>query len=132
MKPLIHNPSWSLFSDPFFTEFFDVLNEKVSFPYDISSKHDTVYIDIPLAGYSKNDINLSLEDDILTLQVNEINKDNTIFYLHNGIKKSSLRLSWNIYNLDNNTIKSTFKNGLLRISIEKKKKEDTKKTIQIQ
>jgi len=126
---------WGLFDDPFFSDVFNVFNNKIGYPYDIFTRGNVVYIEVPLAGYYKNNIKIEVDNNILRLNVKcpESEKDNTnCYYIYKGISKRTLNFGWNLHeNVDRGAITSKFDNGLLRIIVPFKEKEKVVKEIEI-
>lgn len=127
---------WGLFNDPFFSDVFNVFNNKIGYPYDIFTRENVVYIEVPLAGYYKNNIKIEVDNNILRLNVKspESEGDDTICrYIHKGVSKKTLSFGWNLpENVDKGAIASKFDNGLLRIIVPFKEKEKVTKQIEIQ
>ena len=80
--------------------------------------------EVNVAGVSKEDIDISVEDNYLIVTVNENNKkeDNTSNYLRKEIVYKSSKRKYYIGNIKENQINATLKDGLLLITVPK---EDT-------
>jgi HSP20 family molecular chaperone IbpA len=133
MSNILNNRWGSLFDEPFFQDIFNVFNTKTTYPYNIDAYEDRVVIEIPLAGYKKDNISLEVEDNILSLKVSKKEeKDSTGKYMHKGISNRDLFFKWNLHSsLDSDSIQSTFEDGMLVITIKGKHKEKNKKLIEI-
>lgn len=138
MSTLTLKNSWgSFFDEPFFVDVFDIFNPrlKVNYPYDVYSNDEGAVIEVPLAGYKKENISLSVEDKILKLKVgsnSDIEKPDTK-YSHKGISRRTLSLSWNLADaFQEEAISTSFENGLLTISLKKSEKKEKKRVIEIQ
>lgn len=134
MSTNILNKHWgSLFDEPFFQDIFNVFNTKTTYPYNIDAREDCVVVEIPLAGYKKENINLEIEENILSLKVSKKEeKDSTGKYIHKGISNRDLFFKWNLHSsLDSDNIESSFEDGMLKITIKARHKEKNKKLIQI-
>ena len=119
--------NFDLFDD-FFDEDFFTKKEKNLMKTDIREKENEYIIDIDLPGFSKENINLSLENGYLNISAktennNDENNDKYIrqerfygecsrsFYVGDGIKEED--------------IDAEFKNGILKITVPKQ--EEMKK-----
>jgi molecular chaperone IbpA len=105
-------------------------------PYNIVKTGKNTYdVELALAGYSKKDINVSLEDGVLTIksikdeQEKEVEDNNGI--LHKGIAKRYFSKSFTI--ADDVEVKGAeLKDGLLRVTLERIIPEHKQpKTIQV-
>lgn len=97
-------------------------------PYNII-KHDgaNYEIEIALAGFSADEIEVSTEQNILRVTSNVSNRDTERKYLHKGLSKRSFNNSWQLAE-DVKVSSVDFKDGLLIISLEKIIPENQKKT----
>lgn len=101
-------------------------------PYNIIALHNNKYlIEIAVAGIKQDDISVSQEDNILTIQANPIsNINDEIKFLHNGIagrkfiKKFTLADTIEVYNV-------VMDNGILRIELNNNLPEKNIKTFTI-
>lgn len=103
-------------------------------PVDLKTDNDkNLYFDFALAGYSRNEIDISFEGDWMVLTITPIAKDMSkngdYTYLHRGIRKSSTKVKYYVprdkYQTENS--KASFENGLLNITIPSKEPEKAKK-----
>ncbi len=105
-------------------------------PYNIvKSGKNTYDIEVALAGFNKKDINVEVENGMLTIETkkedktSEKDKDGEI--LHKGISKRYFKRSFTIAN-DVKVKGAELKDGLLRVSMEKIIPEEMKlKTIDV-
>ena len=127
-----------LFNDPFFNTFsnFQKVTTTTNYPpYNQIKLNDTEYIlSFALAGFSKDDVSLSLDNRKLTIKGEK--KDDELpegaEYIHKGI---AARKFTDIFTLPEfvEVIGAEFKDGILDIKLEKKIPEDKlPKTIAIQ
>lgn len=122
-----------MFSDPFFSE-----HESKVMKTDIKEKRDKYLIDVELPGYEKENIKIDLENGYLTVHA-EIDSSNEEKEEGEFVRKeryigSCSRSFYVGEDIENEDIKASFKNGMLKIEIPKKepKKEiPQKKYIQI-
>tara|TARA_B100000085_G_scaffold230992_1_gene217676 strand:- start:1268 stop:1696 length:429 start_codon:yes stop_codon:yes gene_type:complete len=90
-------------------------------PYNIVKVSDTDYaIQIAVAGFGKNDIEIETKENLLTIKSvekkEEVVDDTT--YLHKGISNRAFKRTFTIS--DDVVVKgATFENGLLNIELEK-------------
>ena len=113
----------------------DMLSSMPSFPhYNIVKTDKNKYdIEIALAGYSKKDIEVNLEEGVLSIKSKKEEKEDTKDgeVLHKGIAKRYFSKSFTI--ADDVEVKGAeLKDGLLKVSLEKIIPESKKlKTISI-
>lgn len=98
-------------------------------PYNILKKDSANYeIEIALAGFKAEEIEVSSESNILKVTAKVKERDSTVEYLHKGLSKRAFSHSWQL--ADEVRIKDVnFEDGLLLISLEKIIPEHQKKTI---
>lgn len=127
------NNRWSSFSDELFLQdIFNIFNTKTTYPYNIYTYKDKVIIEVPLAGYKRDNISLETDENVLSLRVSKKENTNDGKLFHHGISNKDLLFRWNLNsNLDQDNIDSVFEDGLLTINIKAKQKQDTKKQITI-
>ena len=118
--------------DRFFEDIERVSSINDNFPpYNvIKSSEDTYLIELAVAGFNKEELNIEYKDSILT-----VTGDNTtrqeLDFVHKGISERSFRRSWTLG--DHVKVKTaTVVNGLLVISLEREIPESEKpQTIKI-
>ena len=97
-------------------------------PYNLI-KHDSsnFTIEVALAGFKREEIEVSTEQNILRVTSKSEKRDSERKYLHKGLSKRSFSHSWQL--ADDVRVSSVdFADGLLSISLEKIIPEDKKKT----
>ncbi len=105
-------------------------------PYNIvKSGKNTYDIEVALAGFNKKDINVNVEDGMLTIETKKEDKtsekDEDGEILHKGISKRYFKRSFTIAN-DVKVKGAELKDGLLKVSMEKIIPEEKKlKTIDV-
>ena len=105
-------------------------------PYNIvKSGKNTYDIEVALAGFNKKDINVEVENGMLTIQSvkdeSEKEVEDNDGVLHRGISKRMFKRSFTIAN-DVKVKGAELKDGLLKVSMEKIVPEEMKlKTIQV-
>ena len=84
---------------------------------DESGNHIT--LELALAGWDKDDITLTVEKDLLTIEANRLeNVNKEVTYLHKGISRKSFNKSFTI-GADVEMGDVTFENGILKIEMER-------------
>ena len=131
----------SLFSDNlldvFFKDFFNdtspfqqiasCTRNDISYPVNVIKNKDNIQFDVACTGLDKDDVKLSIEDDVLNISYNKKDKKETSEkdYIYRGITQKSFNLGWKISNeYELSKIKANMDKGLLKITIplsEKKK-----------
>ena len=105
-----------------FAENFNLNACEDNFPkYNIIKSSDNLFtIEMALAGYSKNDIDIEFKDGALTISHKKLKgetKNDADKYLHRGITKRSFSKSFSL--ADNVIVRcARFINGLLSIELE--------------
>ena len=129
----------SIFNDPFFLGFNDQFvrwesNKKTtsSFPpYNVKKiDEDNYTIELAVAGYSREDIEIKVEKDTLTIKSDKDNDDKSDF-LHRGIAGRNFTQHFTLG--EYMVVKSaSLVNGMLSIAIERELPDEAKpKTIKI-
>jgi molecular chaperone IbpA len=105
-------------------------------PYNIVKSGTNMYdIEVALAGFNKKDINVEVENGMLTIQSvkdeSEKEVEDNEGTLYRGISKRMFKRSFTIAN-DVKVIGAELKDGLLKVSMEKIVPDEMKlKTIQV-
>lgn len=98
-------------------------------PYNIIKNDEANYeIEIALAGFKADEIEVSTEQNILTVASKGEKRDSERTYLHKGLSKRSFRNTWQLAD-DVKIADVNFEDGLLIISLEKIIPEEKKKTV---
>ena len=129
----------TIFNDPFFLGFGDQFvgwetNKKTtsSFPpYNVKQiDEDNYTIELAVAGYSREDLDIKVEKDTLTIKSDKDNDDKSDF-LHRGIAGRNFTQHFTLG--EYMVVKSAeLENGMLLINIERELPEEAKpKTIKI-
>ena len=109
-----------------FDSLFDTLNrmetaeraQKSYPPYNVIKKDDNHYlIEIAVAGFERDDIDLTLEKGVLTIEGKKKDKDEEVIFVHQGISNRAFKRSF--------TLAETIKvvgadviNGMLYVGLE--------------
>lgn len=123
----------NFFLDDVFGDFFKDSN-KPSLKCDIYEKDDKYYIEMDTPGYTKDDVIVDYSNGYLAIGVSksEETNDDSRNYIRRERKQCNFSRSFYIGDVDGESIKASFKNGSLVISIPKEEKIDSKKTILIE
>ena len=152
LDPTLDSMLTTLFSPGFLKEFGTdyscdrAFNAQTSYPYNIlsfSNKEtgslEKIVAEFALAGFEKEDIKVLVVEDELQISATdkekeaEANKEIEVpyKYLHHGISKRQMKIAFKLgTKMDKDSIKSTFKNGMLNIEILAKK--DLQKEITVE
>ena len=98
-------------------------------PYNLI-KHDTsnYEIEIALAGFKKEEIEVSTESNILKVASINKKRDTEPEYLHKGLSKRSFTNTWQLGD-DVRVVDVVFEDGLLSVSLEKILPEHQRRTV---
>ena len=91
----------SIGMDEWFKKFDSAFETHTNYPpYNLVKESNSDFrLELALAGYKKEDIRVSTEENILTVDVAEDRKTkDTTKYLHNGIAKRKLKRTWTLSN----------------------------------
>ena len=114
-----------------FDQLFDRLHNGSSFnwpPHNLIKREDNYLLQLAVAGYSKEDIDIKHKDDVLTIIGHKDDKD--INYLHKGISSKRFERTFSL-NSNIEVIDATMEDGILSVALHKHVPEDTSKNITI-
>lgn len=105
---------------------------KAAYPkVNVISHDNQIEIQAEIAGYTKDDISVEVEEDILSIvgkASNEKEQTDKSVYLLRELKRSAFSRSFRLSeNLDAEKIDATFKDGLLTLVIPRKTKAEVSK-----
>ena len=111
----------SLFDDRFFRSFFD-MNDwmgNMGFRVDIHDENDHYALEAELPGVTEDQINLSVENDTLTISadMNSERKDEKAYYSERRVGHVSR--SFSLDGIDQDRISADYKNGILTVTLPK-------------
>ena len=88
-------------------------------PYNLI-KHDTsnYEVQLALAGFKREEIEVSTESNILKVASNTARQDSETEYLHRGVSQRSFTNTWQLGD-DVRIVDVTFEDGMLIVSLEK-------------
>lgn len=123
LRRLFHN-------DDFYD--LDTLLSKDTFAVDIKDEEDKYIVEAELAGYSKEDISASLQDnwlEIIASKSKEINENDK--YIYQERSTTTLKRKFYLNDVVDNEIDAKLENGILKIVLKKQKKETNGSKIKI-
>tara|TARA_B100000686_G_scaffold355152_1_gene470482 strand:+ start:6748 stop:7179 length:432 start_codon:yes stop_codon:yes gene_type:complete len=118
----------SIFSDLY--QFSGSMNETVEPRVNIIDKGSAFVVEAFVAGYDKDEINLEVENNTLTLSgnKNEDNKAGGDGYRKREFFYSSFKRSFNLgKEIESENISAEFNNGVLAVNLPKKEQAQSKK-----
>ncbi len=106
-----------------------------SFRVDVSEDDTTVYIDADMPGVKKEDVRISMEEDVLTICAERTHEEEEKKKDYHRIERSygSMSRSFTVgENVDPDSIEAKYDNGVLHIRLPKKEPvEKAKKEIEV-
>lgn len=130
--------------NPFFTDLFDEFwgrdfapaSTRLNTPaVNIKETETGFVLDIVAPGYSKEDVSINLEENVLTIasEKQAETSDKTETYTRKEFQYSSFKRSFTLPDsVNQNDVKATFKNGILSIALPKKEEALPKPPKQIE
>lgn len=121
------------FEKNFFSSFDSDLRD---FRTDIIDNGNSFALSAELPGFDKNDINIDIKDDILTISAvhneEKDEKDSKGNYIRRERSYGAYTRSFNISNINTDEIKAEYKNGILHLDLPKiEEKASPQKRIEI-
>ncbi len=127
---------WDNFFDAIRSSFMgDAKNMLSNFKTDVKETEDKYVVQSELPGLSKDDINIELSDDYLTIKVEqqEEEKQEKENFIRRERRSGSYQRSFRLENVEEDEIKANYENGILEINLPKKEKgKKDKKIIDIE
>jgi HSP20 family protein len=114
-----------------FTTLQTVFNFTPIIKTNIQEMDDKYLLELTLAGYSKEDISIDVDKDVLTISsvIKEDEKDANEKYCMRQFKKTSFKKAFEIPKDANmNNIEAEFKDGILKLNIQKLEENARKAT----
>ena len=91
---------------------------------DVIEKEDSYQLEAELPGFNKEDINIDLKNDTLTISAthneNKDEKDNNGKYIRRERRSSSFQRSFHVEGLKPEDIIAQYRNGVLTVNLPKK------------
>ena len=115
--------------DLFDSFFLDQISSKPkqSYPYNIYYDGDDAVIEVALAGFSKEEVDVSVIDSEIIISAEHKKEDDerSVDYVHHGISKRDLKTKFKIGSMaDIKKIKCKFIDGMLKVEIPHKPKDE--------
>ena len=102
---------------------------------DVYEENEIYYIEMDIPGYKKNDIKIECNDGVLvvTAEKSDVNNNESSNrkYIRKERSYGKVSRTFNFSDIDEDSIKAQFTDGILKISIPKLEKNQTKKVIEI-
>ena len=121
----------SIGMDEWFKRFDTAVESHTNYPpYNLVKESSVDFrLELALAGYKRDDIRVSTEENILTIDVAEDRKSkDTVEYLHNGIAKRRLKRTWTLSD-DVVVGDVSFVDGLLTVKLNRVIPEHQKRKV---
>jgi HSP20 family protein len=102
---------------------------EIGFRTDVKEKDDKYIIDAELTGMDKEDINVEMDDNYLTITANNehYEEEEKEGYIRRERRKGNYRRSFYIENIKEDGVEAEYDNGILEITLPKKEETVTKK-----
>lgn len=98
-------------------------------PYNIVKRIDgTQELQIALAGFNKEDIEIAVEKSVLSVSVSKVKDEEYTEYIHKGIAQRTFARNWELSD-DTKVKEVTYTDGLLRITLEQEIPEEHKRRV---
>ena len=122
----------SFFLDDFFDDFPKVKVNDLK--CDIYEKDGNYVVEMDTPGYSKDEISIDVEKGYLTISAHhsdEVNDENKN-YIRKERRYGATRRQFYVGDVDESSIKATFTDGVLKVTVPKKEEIETKRKIEIE
>lgn len=118
----------------FFDDMLDEFKFDEKMKCDIYEKDGKYNVETAVPGFDKDDIKIEVDKGTLTItaEKKEEEKDSSKKYIRRErMFHGKYQRSFYLGDIDEENIKATFNNGILKITVPQKELPDTKKTIEI-
>lgn len=122
LRPAIFEPTGPLFFDRVFHDFFgDGFNQFDNFNTDVIDKGDSYVLEAELPGFKKEEINIDLDKDTLTISAEhkDEKKEKKGSYVRQERRYNSYCRSFHIPGIRKEDITAEYSDGILEISLPK-------------
>ena len=123
-------PSRSLWNDHFFDEFFSNKRDASYLPsVDIRDTEDALELSVEVPGVSKEDIDISVKDGVLTIKgekKNEVKEEQKNYYRVERTYGSFQRSFHLADEVNSDEVSASLENGVLTLSLPKAEKQKEK------
>lgn len=122
----------NFFLDDIFDDFF--ISNSNDLKCDIYEKDGEYHIELDVHGFKKEDIKINYDKGYLTVSIvtNIENNDEQKNYIRRERYSKEYKRSFYVSDIDFETVKAKFDDGILKISIPKRNEELNKKVIEIE
>lgn len=125
----------SFYLDDIFDEFGRTPRANEMMKCDVYEKDGNYNIEMDIPGYDKKDIKIECDDNILTIVAEKTSENNEEDegkkYIRRERVYGKVSRTFNFADIDEETINAEFADGILKITVPKKEKVETKKIIEI-
>ena len=98
-------------------------------PYNIVKRIDGKQeLQIALAGFNKEDIEIAVEKSVLSVSVSKVNDEEYTEYVHKGIAQRTFARNWELSD-DTKVTDVVYTDGLLRVTLEQEIPEEHKRRV---
>ena len=126
MTTLKYPRSWSIGFDQFFDRMEATDNYKSYPPHNlINCGEDKFKIEVAVAGFTEEDIKVTLEKSVLIIKGNDSSTESNKNYMYKGIGTRKFDKSFNLAEFIE-VVDVTLQNGILTVSLEKNIPEEKK------
>ena len=117
----------------FFDDLLSDMNVEGKMKCDIYEKDNKYFIEMDVPGYKKDDIKIEVDKGNIVIRAEkEKNEEQDKRYLHRERKiYGKIERSFHLDDMDEDSIKASFKDGILKIAIAKLAEDKYKKIISI-
>lgn len=123
-----------VYLDDIFDDFLSTKKEQ-NMKCDIYEENNNYHIEVDIPGFDKKDISVEVKDGYLTISAVKNNvvedKDSKRNYIRRERVYGKYERSFYVGDLDEDKINAEFNNGMLKIVVPKKEKQENKKIIEI-
>lgn len=107
--------------------FSNTVSGMSQFRTDISEKDDAYLLEADLPGFDKDNINIDLDGDVLTISAEQKTeneeKDKDGNYIRRERRYGSFSRSFDVAGIDTENIKADYKDGVLKLDLPKAKEQ---------
>ena len=117
----------------FFDDMLSDLTQENKMKCDVYEQDDRIFIEMDIPGYQKDDIKVECNKGNIVIKVEKEKKEEeNKKYLHRERKLyGKIERSFHLEDIDEDSIKAEFKDGILKISVEKVDEDKNKKVIEV-
>lgn len=124
-KPMFFEDSFDKMFDDAFRDFWgsNELERRDAFRTDVIDQGDSYLLQAELPGFDKEDINIDLKNDLLTISAShkeEKDEEDKNKYIRKERYYSSYSRSFRVNNMEASDIDASYSNGILEVRLPKK------------